>query len=42
MAEQADHVVALDGSHSPMLAQPDVVAGILAGIAANVQTEGAH
>jgi pimeloyl-ACP methyl ester carboxylesterase len=42
MAERADHVVALDGSHSPMLAQPDVVAGILAGIAANVQTEGAH
>jgi pimeloyl-ACP methyl ester carboxylesterase len=36
MAEQADHVVALDGSHSPMLAQPEVVADLLASIAANV------
>jgi pimeloyl-ACP methyl ester carboxylesterase len=33
MAEQADHVVELDGSHSPMLAQPDVVADLLADIA---------
>ena len=36
MARQADHVVELDGSHSPMLAQPDVVADLLAGIAAKV------
>jgi pimeloyl-ACP methyl ester carboxylesterase len=36
MAEQADHVVELDGSHSPMLAQPDVVADLLADIAAKV------
>ena len=38
MAEQADHVVALDGSHSPMLAQPDAVADLLADIAADVTT----
>jgi pimeloyl-ACP methyl ester carboxylesterase len=42
MAEQADHVIALDGSHSPMLAQPDVVADILTEIAAKVETEGAR
>ena len=42
MAEQADHVVALDGSHSPMLAQPDVVAGLLADVAATVEREEAH
>lgn len=33
MAAQADHVVELDGSHSPMLAQPAAVADLLAGIA---------
>jgi pimeloyl-ACP methyl ester carboxylesterase len=42
MAEQAEHVVTLDGSHSPMLAQPDVVADLLAEIAADVETEGAR
>ena len=36
MAQQADHVVEIDGSHSPMLAQPDVIADVLAGIAAKV------
>jgi pimeloyl-ACP methyl ester carboxylesterase len=36
MATNADHVVELDGSHSPMLAQPAVVADLLARIAAGV------
>jgi pimeloyl-ACP methyl ester carboxylesterase len=36
MATNADHVVELDGSHSPMLAQPAVVADLLASIAAGV------
>lgn len=41
MATNADHVVELAGSHSPMLAQPDVVADLLAGIAAKADGGGA-
>jgi pimeloyl-ACP methyl ester carboxylesterase len=41
MAEQANHVVELDASHSPMLSQPDVVADLLAGLVAKVDAGGA-
>jgi pimeloyl-ACP methyl ester carboxylesterase len=34
MAGQADHVVELDTSHSPMLSQPGLVADVLADLAA--------
>ena len=41
MATNADHVVELGGSHSPMLAQPEVVADLLAGLAAKTDAGGA-
>jgi pimeloyl-ACP methyl ester carboxylesterase len=34
MAQQADHVVELDTSHSPMLSEPDAVADLLGDLAA--------
>jgi pimeloyl-ACP methyl ester carboxylesterase len=42
MAEQADRVVEMDTSHSPMLSQPDAVADLLAELAASVAAEGAR
>jgi pimeloyl-ACP methyl ester carboxylesterase len=42
MAAHADHVVELDTSHSPMLSRPDLVADVLADLAAEVDSAGAR